>query len=197
MPQKRLQAIDSPYIQLVNNGTIHWDDRKPLRWGLGIAVTCGDCGKRRYIYPQTIRAQIRHKRPYTGLCVRCAKHRYHPPISYPGYKERYRRTITSGGYIILWVSGLSEEDKKLAKPMMQRQRIGGRVLEHRLIMAKHIKRPLTKNETVHHKNGDKTDNRIENLELRIHNHGKGTEKQYLIKENVRLRSILDRHGITY
>jgi len=51
-------------------------------------------------------------------------------------------------------------------PMATHQkRGGGEILEHRLIMARHLNRMLTRKEHVHHKNGDKKDNRLENLEL--------------------------------
>lgn len=41
----------------------------------------------------------------------------------------------------------------------------GRIYEHTFVMSQYIGRQLTKNESVHHKNGVRNDNRIENLEL--------------------------------
>ena len=65
------------------------------------------------------------------------------------------------GYILIW------------KPDHPQCKSAGYIHEHRLIMSEFLGRPLAPEETVHHKNGDRSDNRIENLELWSKSHPAG------------------------
>jgi HNH endonuclease len=57
----------------------------------------------------------------------------------------------------------------------------GMIGEHTVVMSEFLKRPLSKTETVHHKNGIRSDNRIENLELWDKRHGPGQRVEDKVK----------------
>lgn len=63
------------------------------------------------------------------------------------------KTMHSSGYILVYLPDHPFATKR------------GYVMEHRLVMEKHIGRFLTSEEVVHHINNIRTDNRIENLQL--------------------------------
>lgn len=125
---------------------------------------CSVCGIGRWV--ELRKREIR--KPYK--CHKCAQ----PKGQGTNYKGG--RVMRSGGY-----PGVLVNPDNFFYSMTGNQRY---VREHRLVMAQALGRCLQDWEHVHHKNGNKLDNRIENLELTSNGshslaHSKGYKDGYL------------------
>lgn len=98
------------------------------------------------------------------------------------YRARGKKVETKEGYILVYC------------PEYPKAKNGKYVYEHRLVMANHLGRPLKENEHVHHKNGNKQDNRIENLELLTNSEH---HKQHWKEATAEERKRISREGTAY
>lgn len=90
-----------------------------------------------------------------------------------------RRKKTSDGYVMV------------RKPDHLNAQGTGWVLEHRLVMEQHLGRLMYPDENVHHKNGQRDDNRLENLELWVRSQPAGAR---VTDQIAHAKAILERYA---
>ena len=135
-------------------------------------VMCPPCIGRRTVNQNNLKWWNEGKHKENCKCARCSDQRgknsptWNGGISY------------QGGYKTIKIY---EDD-----PMFSMTDSRGYVMEHRYFIANKLGRPLFKQETVHHINGIKDDNRIENLELWFSNHGHGQRVKDLLDDLAKL-----------
>lgn len=148
-------------------------------------LQCPACSKFRWVDSHNIR-----RKNFSRRCAICNGKQNvamaHRPENRPrgAANHNFKR-----GY---WVTDAGYEELTLAEVDPRRKftcRSRGKILKHRLVMSQYLGRRLEPWEHVHHKNGNKRDNRLENLELTTA--GIHATITALVAENDRLRRLVD------
>lgn len=128
----------------------------------GFGYRCKECERKRLYDARREKPEIWEQQKYKNMIENRIKKGI--PIDIP--KMRIVKPIGTGyikrGYRNIYLPNDKYTTRK-----------DGVVLEHVLVMCRNLGRLLEKHETVHHINGIKDDNRLENLELCSHSHPHG------------------------
>jgi len=125
-----------------------------------LRVTCPNCRQKRYIGVKKIHAGLKEN-TFTGLCFSCHvrqwsdRRKYQRGEKSPGWKGG--KYIDSNGYVLCTV-------QPSHRFFCMANRANG-ISKHRLVMAEHLGRPLSRKEHCHHIDGNHSNNDIENLAL--------------------------------
>ena len=126
-----------------------------------VLVKCPDCGVERLVILRPTTANGISRCPSCNGTRRCSLGMPHGQGSQNPHWKGGRQIDSRYGHIKRWVDS-SNPYFAMATHMNNGT---GIIPEHRLVMAEHLGRCLTRQEHVHHLNGDKADNRLENLRL--------------------------------
>ncbi len=157
-----LQRPRADTLPHLDHPAVDWNEKSIISHGrqrlTHITVVCPKCRQKRHARPNLVAAKIRAGK-FTGLCLPCspnARKREWVTLS-PG-----RKLDPSKGYIRLGKEAIPPHEWHYYQAMRGAQTT---VLEHRLVVARTLGRPLTSGELVDHIDGDKTNNDPTNLRI--------------------------------
>ncbi|MGB5217890.1 MAG: HNH endonuclease [Smithella sp.] len=155
-------------------------DARGRKRGIKQWVVCPVCDNGRWVRIDALRLYN-----FTGMCSKC-----HNKFT-TGKREKHGRWV--GGVIS---SGKTYKYVRVAPddyfyPMAVHSH--GYVSEHRLVIAKDIGRLLEPWEIVHHLNGDKKDNRLENLQLTLPDKHNANHRLLMVikRQKAKIRQLQD------
>lgn len=139
-----------------DDGTWRYDVR-----GMGVETTCRECGEPLMVPRGRFNQAAKRGQSLfcSGACAgKALRYTRTKPVGRPRGEEGVRWRAANG-YVYVWLTDDDGRRRSFA--------------EHRVVMERALGRKLRRHETVHHKNGIRTDNRVENLELWASNHPSG------------------------
>lgn len=157
---KRKSCSDECRKALYSRKKPHERSDKGTRKTKWTTVACGHCGTLVERVPSQIRKN--EKLGWNNYCSwQC---RTDGTASNSGRPTKNQKTIRPDGYVYVYVLPSDRPVQGSSK---------SRWLEHRIVMSQVLGRKLIDSETVHHINGDRSDNRPKNLEVHLGRHGRG------------------------
>jgi hypothetical protein len=159
-------CVGTIYNPEVGDIRYNWEINKKGRSIKYVYAECSVCKKRKWVEIYSYRKTLILRKSF--MCQKC------------GSSSLNRRTLIANTDNPLWKMGVEYANKyrlvyisidSTYSSMIgyKRNKHGGYIKEHRLIMAMYLGRCLQSWEVVHHKNHIRDDNSLENLELMVNN----------------------------
>ncbi len=166
-PKKRCKRCGA-FLKKVENKLICIRDHSKMEYPRIYKGYCKNCGK----YYEGRGKDYCSRKCVGQVYSPFRKGKLHPYFGKKPHNWKGGKYLTSPGYIMIH------------KPKHPNATHLGYIQEHRFVMEEHIGRYLTEIERVHHLDGDKANNRIENLYL-FPNESKHQKYHYFLKECIR------------
>lgn len=147
--------------------------------GVRVYRTCPGCGREWWLW----RSQVPQRT--TDYCTVACKRTHHVSIPAGRLHNGRPARVTTTGYVEVYQPDHPNATRR------------GWVLEHRLVMAEAIGRPLERHEEVHHRNGDRQDNRLVNLDLLMKSDHQRVTNEEAAARRLRERDELRRYRALY